>query len=265
VRAAAREIIATAGSLQPSQIKASHALEISDTIRRATLAHSTRAVRAAAVRNLLRFLWEHHGAPKLDSSIARYAGIRPRNITIADDERDALLAAAKPHVRLWLLFCADLAIRSGTAARLGPAEYDQQRRQLTFTTKCDEHVTLPTTAAIELLLDDCNMRDPTPFVRQLWPDIGSAPPIGYAKSLAAQWRRLCARVGITRHIVPHDLRRTAAVSIYRHTGDIRDAQALLGHKALASTLWYLDHDVRPIKRSTLELIKSPAWRKEQTA
>lgn len=68
-----------------------------------------------------------------------------------------------------------------------------------------------------------------------------------------------------RRIVPHDFRRTAAVAIYRCTGDIRDAQALLGHKALGSTLHYLDHDLRPIKRSTLELIKSPAWRKEQSA
>lgn len=222
-------------------------------------------MRAAAVRNLLRYLWEYHGAPKLDGNIARYSGIRPRNVTVTDDERDALLAAASPHVRLWLLFCADLAIRSGTAARLSPAEYDPQRRQLTFTTKCNEHVTLPTTAAIESLLDDCDLRNPDPFVRQLWPDVGNGRPDYIAKTLAAHWRRLCARVGITRHIVPHDLRRTAAVSIYRHTGDIRDAQALLGHKALASTLWYLDHDVRPIKRSTLELIKSPAWRKENIA
>lgn len=85
--------------------------------------------------------------------------------------------------------------------------------------------------------------------------------------LGQAWRSLCKRVGITRHIVPHDLRRTAAVAIYHHTGDIRDAQALLGHKALASTLWYLDHDVRPISRDMLETIKRPYLvpTKEKTA
>lgn len=50
-----------------------------------------------------------------------------------------------------------------------------------------------------------------------------------------------------------------------YTNDIREVQAILGHKNLQSTFWYLDHDMRPIKRSTLELIKSPAWRKEQSA
>ena len=42
------------------------------------------------------------------------------------------------------------------------------------------------------------------------------------------------------------------------TGDLRDVQALLGHRSLASTIWYLDHDFSPINRATLELIKLKA-------
>lgn len=211
-------------------------------------------------------MWEYHGAPKLDGQVSHYTGLRPRNVTVTDDERAALLAAAPPFLRLWILFCADLAIRSGTAARISPAEYDTQRRTLSFVTKCNEHVTLPVTAEIEELLGGCDLRNPEPFVRQLWPNTHGGSVSSVHKVLGQSWRRLCARAGITRRIVPHDLRRTAAVAIYQHTGDLRDAQALLGHKTLASTLWYLDHDLRPIKRSTLELIKRPFLvRKENVA
>jgi site-specific recombinase XerC len=65
--------------------------------------------------------------------------------------------------------------------------------------------------------------------------------------------------------VPHDLRRTTAVAMLRATHDLRDVQAILGHKNLTSTMWYLDHELRPVKRSTLELIKRPDWRKENIA
>jgi len=41
------------------------------------------------------------------------------------------------------------------------------------------------------------------------------------------------------------------------TGDLRDVQAFLGHLSLHSTVIYLDHDLRPVKRHTLELIKRP--------
>jgi integrase len=45
--------------------------------------------------------------------------------------------------------------------------------------------------------------------------------------------------------------------MYQQTGDIRTVQALLGHRSMASTIWYLDHDLMPVPRATLELIKRP--------
>jgi hypothetical protein len=42
-------------------------------------------------------------------------------------------------------------------------------------------------------------------------------------------------------------------------------QAFLGHLSLHSIVIYLDHDLRPVKRATLEIIKSAAWRKEKSA
>lgn len=224
-----------------------------------------------ALRQLLRWLWENHGAPKLDQTVRRPATPRPRNVTVTEDERAALLAASPPHLRLWLLLCGDLAIRSGTAARIAPENWDAQRGQLTFTTKCDERLSLPATADVAALIALCEPTDPRPFVAQLWArhnrgTRGAQLRTYDPRSLRAQLAAIRKALGI-RRVTPHDHRRTAAVAMLRHTHDIREVQALLGHKNLQSTFWYLDHDLRPIERATLEAIKKPfiVHRKEKTA
>jgi len=266
----AKRLAAAAGSLQPQELTAAIVIEVTDQIQRSSYADYTRTGYFGALRRILRFLWEHHGTPRLDYYVRRPPAPRPRNITVPQHERDTIIAAAAPYLRLWLLLCSDLAIRSGTACRLGPEHYDRQRRTLTFTTKMGEKLTLPTTAEIETLLDDCDMRNPEPFVRQLWHRERpmrnrkhSTRPASTRNTLEVHFAKLRKSLGITRRIVPHDFRRTAAVAIYRHTGDLRDAQALLGHRSLPATLHYLDHDLRPVKRSTLEIIKRPTWREQE--
>ena len=253
-------LIAQAGSLPPSRLSAAHVMEAEAQIRQRP-ALSTRYILASALRRHLRMLWEHHGAPRLDRQVSHYHAPRPRNVTVTDEERAAVLSASPPHLRLWLLFCADLAIRSGTAVRLAAEHYDHRRRTLTFTTKCGEKLTLPTTAEIESLLDDCEMRDPTSFVRQLWfkhrPWLRASSSRNQACALGRQFRILLAQIGITRKLTLHDLRRTTAVAMYRYTRNIRAVQALLGHRNMQSTIWYLDHDLEPIEVDTLETIKKP--------
>lgn len=174
-----------------------------------------------------------------------------------------ILDAAPPSLRLWILFCSDLAIRSGTAARIAPCHYDHTARVLRFVTKRQACLTLPVTAEVQELIETCDLDSPVSFVRQLW--IREPRQAGYqpapngktADRLRSRFRELCLRVGITRRIIPHDLRRTSAVAMYKATGDIRDAQSLLGHKHLQSTLWYLDHDMNPVQRDLLEQIKRP--------
>lgn len=268
---AAKRLIAEAGSLTPQRLTQAHITEIDDTIQRANYAHTTKATYTYSLRQILRWLWEEHGAPKLDQHVRRYPGIRPRNMTASRDEIDALLDAAPDHLRLWILLCSDLAIRSGTAARLGPRHYYRESQTLQFTTKANARLTLPVTAEVRELIEKCSMDSATSFVRQLWeraPHCTGRPlanPDATAGGLRNQFQKLRRRLNIGHHITPHDLRRTAAVAMLQHSQDVRDVQALLGHRNLQSTLWYLDHDLRPIKRSTLELIKSPAWRKAQTA
>ena len=240
-----------------------------------TTSHASHTSYARALARVLRFLWENHGAPKLDNHVRRYPGLRPRNVTATDDEREALLAAAPPHLRLFILLCSDLAIRSGTAARIAPEHYDSHRRRLTFTTKFGEKLSLPTTAGIETLLDDCDMQNPESFVRQLWyGKNGQRRPYKHAALTSSQhiqlvtsFRTLRLKLGITRHLTPHDLRRTTAVAMLRHTGDVRKVQALLGHRSLQATIWYLDHDLEPVDLETLEAIRLPFIipRKDKTA
>ena len=244
------------------------------TIFRSTQSHASRTNHARALGRILRYLWENHGAPKLDDQIRRYPGLRPRNITATEDDRAAIIGAAPTHMRLFILLCSDLAIRSGTAARLAPEHYDANRKTLTFTTKYGEKLSLPTTKDIETLLDDCDMRNPEPFVKQLWhqqPGNGHPHRSALARSqhltLLAAFSRLKAKLGITRPLTPHDLRRTTAVAMYRHTHNLRKVQALLGHRSLQATIWYLDHDLEPVEIETLETIKRPfiVTRKERTA
>jgi integrase len=160
--------------------------------------------------------------------------------------------------------CSDLAIRSGTAARLGPGDYNPNERILHITTKYQSRQTIPVTEEIAAILDTCDQASPLCYVRQLWPAKRGGPPLKLSasnKQIASTLRIALAQhlvnLGITRRIIPHDLRRTAAVGMLDATHDVRAVQSLLGHHSLQSTIWYLDHDLRPISRSTLEQIKRP--------
>jgi integrase len=245
-------------------------------LRREGHTNGTLTVYSGRIRNLLLWLWANYGAPKLDDEISHYPGIRPRNVTVTDDERVCLLNAANDHMRLFILLCSDLAIRSGTAAKLNAANYDEESGVLRFNTKKAEAVTLPVTAEIRAMLARCDMGTSEPFIRQLWREddrrkhrrgrLCDRDVRNGGNVLTRKFRCLKNSLGITRRITPHDLRRTTAVAMFEQTGDVRDVQSLLGHRSLQSTIWYLDHDLRPVKRSNLELIKRPAWaRKEKIA
>lgn len=201
----------------------------------------------------------------------RYPAIRPRSVTVERAHLEDVLYVVPIHVRLWLLLCSDLAIRSGTAAALGPRHYNQDTTTLQFTTKKQAKVHLPVTDEIRELIEHCDLSVDVPFVRQLWKaTTGPAmrkdtSVLNTTMSLRATMRRALVEAGLPHTFIPHDLRRTTAVAMLEATHDLRDVQALLGHSSLQSTIWYLDHDLRPVKRSTLEMIKRPAWRKDRTA
>lgn len=160
-------------------------------------------------------------------------------------------------MRCWLLLCSDLAIRSGTAMKLGPQNYDRDKGTLTFRTKYQSAQRVAVTRELRELLDTCEGH--RPFVEIL--PRGPLRPRGYRRytlsetSLRKAWRKLKRDCQITRDIRPHDLRRTTARSVYRQTKDLRVAQALLGHRDLPATLWYLQDDMVEVPITVLELAK----------
>jgi integrase len=257
----AKRLIAEVGSLTPRKLSAAHISDIDHYICTSGYAHATRKAKANSLRKILRWLWEEHGAKKLDTEVRMHPGLRPRNVTATSDEIDSIIGAAEPALRLWILLCSDLGIRSGTASALAPNNYNPARQELRFTTKYGAKLTLPVTSAIAELLRECDRETTVSFVRQLWiRDFKGhgRPPLASVTDgnrLGKKFQELCSKQGITRRITPHDLRRTAAVGMLEQTGDIRDVQSLLGHRQLQSTLWYLDHDMRPLSRATIEAIK----------
>lgn len=212
---------------------------------------------------MLRFLHEEYGTSALARRITRCPLPKPRNVTVTADERARLLSAAPPNLRCFILMCSDLAMRSGTAARIGPENYDAKRGALSFVTKYGNTQVVGVTAELRALLDTCHQPN-VPFVAQL--PRGLHPGLGYTlrqtghlspAQIGRAFQSLRRRCGIERRITPHDLRRTTARNVYAITGDIRDVQNVLGHNGLTSTVWYMQTAMGAVKSDLLELAKLP--------
>ncbi len=64
------------------------------------------------------------------------------------------------------------------------------------------------------------------------------PTTGVIGDLRAVIKSACAKAGITRHITPHMLRHAFATHMLESKADIRDIQAAMGHKDIATTQIY---------------------------
>jgi len=150
------------------------------------------------------------------------------------------------------LLCSDLAIRAGTAIKISPHNYDKGKRELRFNTKFGDKQTMPVTEEIAQIFAQVEKRSDTvtPYVQQL-----SRGGHMTLMAMQAKLRKLRKKLKITKQITFHDLRRTTAVEAFDITKDLRVVQALLGHRHLAATLHYLDHDTTPVQVSMLELAK----------
>jgi site-specific recombinase XerC len=68
---------------------------------------------------------------------------------------------------------------------------------------------------------------------------------GRAMSARHVQRRLalwCSRAGVERHVKPHDLRHSFAITLYRRTRDLLLVQEALRHRSIASTTVYAKCD-----------------------
>jgi integrase len=214
------------------------------------LAKTTRYVRMSALRHVLLYLHEEHGAPKLMKYVPKVRKSAPRNVTATAKEKSALLRAANPAMKCFILLCSDLAIRSGAAVKIAPPNYNMERMEISFRTKFDGAQVLPVTTELAALFARCDGDPSIPFVSQL-------SVCGHAKqtTMINYFARLRRKVGITRKLTPHDFRRTTAVAAYQITKDLRIVQVLLGHEELATTMHYLDLRNTSVNQSLLEAAK----------
>lgn len=162
-----------------------------------------------------------------------------------------ILEAATPALRCYVLLCSDLAMRSGTAATICPNNYDKEAGTVTFKTKYNAQLTLPVTRELAELFQSVSGEQDMPYIGQL----GRVKKLKAASSMSVSFYKLRKKLGITRKLTAHDLRRTTAVKTYEITKDLRIVQAVLGHKHLETTLIYLDHRNTKVEVSLLELAK----------
>ncbi len=161
----------------------------------------------------------------------------PRNTTAPVREVEAVLSYVPVWVRLVMLLAWDCGLRIGTAVSVRPRDLTDGNLQ-TRTKKGNYTNTPASPRVLALAQAAASMGSPDePMVRLL----GCKQSTVYLRSQAARKHisRAQAALGLQGRWTPHDLRRSAAREMYNRTRDLRKAQALLGHRALAQTAWYL--------------------------
>lgn len=246
----AKGIIAEVGSKTPVQLIPLDIPRICKTFERYGVA--TRYNYHSYLRTILRKLAESYGAPHgLHREVPQVQAPSPRTRTVTDAEVEMMLFSASPAMRLFVLLCLDMGLRSGTAVRISPSHYDPDSGTISFTTKKQATQTIAVTEEVAAILATCQRCPPaTPFYAFL-----SVRKGGCRTSVSLSFKHLLRRCGLDDRIRPHDLRRTAAERVYTVTKDMRDVQSLLGHKRLANTMHYLERGGRLLSRSVLEQAK----------
>ncbi len=233
---ACETIIAETGSKRPGHITATEVTRMWTGWTERKLAPATMRAYTQGLRWLLRYLGV---AERIIQTIPRGHKAPPRGTTYAHHEIAEQLAAAEPGLRLYIMFCSDLAIRANTAMQMSEDDWDADAKVLRFTTKHNALVVLPVTERIaEMLAMIHRYPHPdraTPYVARLGgPNVRASPRASYRKKLIALQRDLGHKTGTS-----HDYRRSAARRLYDRTKDLRLVQALLGHASLETTLHYL--------------------------
>jgi len=207
----------------------------------------TRSNYTKALKRFLRWLEEIGQAPaSLNRAVPRIYRPAPRTVIATDAERAAMLAAATPRLRFFLLLCADLGLRHKTATRICIANYEPQTRSLHFTTKGNTHQSLPVTSGIRVMIEALPRgADPTePIVNLLRPPRQEGHPPSKNPRFLKAFNKLKTQLGIRAELHIHDLRRTMAEDVWSATRDIRAVQATLGHRSPITTVRYLANRVQ---------------------
>jgi integrase len=215
---------------------------------KARYAQNTRSSRLFALKKIAAVIDEKLGT-SLRLAVPKAPRQKPRNVTITPADLQNLLQIARPHMRLFVSLMAFAALRFAEAHEIGWENYDEEKQTLTIAGKGGAIRTIPAPPeAVELL--------------RLTPKgTGSFISLLRGRATTKQWTRrewvkLKRKAGVPENINPHDLRRTAAVGIYRRTKDVYAAKELLRHEALSSTAHYLaPYDVEALQKVRNDMLR----------
>jgi integrase len=204
---------------------------------RAKNAQATRYLRTRALIRVLNHITALTGRRDLLAAVIRVKRPRPRTTIATPEEIEKLLDAAPPWMKTIILLAAHAGLRRSDCMRLSPAHYDPQKRILCIDQKkTKRQVSVPVTDRLAKNLEAIETADRiTPYYEQ------SRGKALRWSALDDHWNALKKKAGVNKHLWIHDLRRTAAVSLYQLTKDLTAVQHLLGHQSLNSTCDYLEH------------------------
>ena len=209
-----------------------------------------KATSANAMRTSLRTFFRYaHEAGYTRSNPARLirralcAPPPPR--AMSDDEAGRLLLALSKGVgpearrdRALFTLMLGSGIRLGSALALEVGDVDLERAELQLRrTKGDVPTSVPLARSVR---DQLRGYIEGRSAGALFPGRnGRAMCARHVQRRLALW---CGRAGIGRHVKPHDLRHSFAISLYRRTRDLLLVQAALRHRSIASTTVYAKCD-----------------------
>jgi integrase len=160
---------------------------------------------------------------------------------MSDDEAGRLLLALsngtgreakRDHALFALMLGSGIRLGSALALEVGDVDLDRGELQLRRT-KGDVPTSVPLARAVrDHLRGYINGRT----AGALFPGRNGAPVC--SRHVQRRLDLWCKRAGIERHVKPHDLRHSFAISLYRRTRDLLLVQAALRHRSIVSTTVY---------------------------
>ena len=199
-----------------------------------------------AMRRLLA-AFASQGAPDLTGVVSITPAPSARQSQPSTEELRKLSACPEVSLRFIILACAEAGLRSGTAIRVRLCDVIDGR--FVAETKKGAITNVPISQDLSALL--ATLRPDVDTTRPIMELLAGKEwkfPAREMQKRFARWRKAC---GVRPSLTLHDLRRGLARRIYKATGDVRVVQALLSHRSLASTLWYLDSSNRGVTLAAL--------------
>jgi len=231
-RRAAAELAANFGHLRAQQLRAFHIATLIEHWK-THYKRSTVFSYRGALKRLLRYL-DATARTALSHQVPRVQHGSRRTTTATPEELHRLLQLAPAWLKLLILLCTQLGLRSGAAAKAAPHNWRAQENVLVLTSKGGKTRAYPVTPQIQPLLQLAAEKNPTvPFIEAL-----RGRPFNPA-ARHRPWHTLKRQAAVNPNLTFHDLRRTAATALYEKTRDILAVKEFLGHEWLNSILHYI--------------------------